>query len=74
MRFYELQSGLRLPVSNEENKFVEKLKEEGSLLEDKLDEREVELARKLCSRGVIDRFETETQYGYKIKPSFNLRD
>ena len=55
MRFHEIKSGIRLPASNEETDLIEKVKENNYVLNEDLDQREQELARKLTSRGLLER-------------------
>lgn len=55
MRYCEVAGGLRIPVSSEENTLVEKIRKGGTMEKKKLDEREREVARKLVSRGVLNR-------------------
>jgi hypothetical protein len=55
MRFYELNTGYRMPASNEESDLIESAIEKGKLLNDELDYRQQEVARKLVSRGLLER-------------------
>lgn len=56
MRFLEIRGGLQIPVSNEEQGLIEKINDnEGFIKRSDLDERQKELARKMVSRGVLDR-------------------
>lgn len=55
MRYYEISSGLSQPVFNEESELIDKIIENKSLANDKLNIREQELARKLVSRGLLER-------------------
>jgi len=59
MRFYEIKSGIQIPLSNEELILVDYLEENPSLSSDELDERGLELARLLVSRGVLNRIEID---------------
>ena len=56
MRFVEIQGGLRVPVSNEEQVVAEIIRDNrGPLAKSKLNIRERELARNLVHKGIIDR-------------------
>ena len=70
MRFHEIRSGIRIPLSQEESRLVEEIEESGSVTRTTLEEREprdAELARKLCSRGVLDMIESEDEeITYKV--------
>lgn len=55
MRYFEIQSGIRLPASNEETELIEKVQENGHILNEDLNIREQEVARKLVSRGLLER-------------------
>lgn len=56
MRFFEITSGLRLPVSGEENEILTKAAEKGSIARSSLTDREQEIARRMTSRGLLRRF------------------
>ena len=53
MRYYEIASGLRLPVSFEEQVIIDKAA--NSLEADELDERSREVARLMVNRGLLNR-------------------
>ena len=57
MRFHEIRGGLQIPVSSEEQDLIDLIEsQEGNFIEKKdLDERQQEVARKMVSRGVLDR-------------------
>ena len=61
MRFMEIRGGIQIPVSIEEQGLVDLIesKEEKVITLDEMDERQQELARKLVSRGVLDRTTNE---------------
>lgn len=59
MRFYEIKGGIHIPLSNEELILVGYLEEKPSLSSEELDERGLELARLLVSRGVLNRIEND---------------
>jgi hypothetical protein len=63
MRFIEIASGLPTAVSNEELELVRKIREAHKIERSKLDEREQELARRLVSRGILNRL---TQEGHSV--------
>lgn len=66
MRFYELNSNIRVPASIEESDLIEKLKEQ-QIFNEELNYREQELARKLVSRGLIERVFIENKMTFKLK-------
>ena len=53
MRFHEIASGLRLPVSSEEQDILTRVGETG-LDVSTMDERGQEVARRMVSRGLLD--------------------
>lgn len=55
MRFYEISSGVRIPVSEEEQEILDLLKNEGKIKKSALDERQQEVARLMVGRGVLSR-------------------
>lgn len=55
MRFREIRGGLRIAISNEENELLEHIGKSVSVLRQDLNERQQEVARKLVSRGALDR-------------------
>jgi hypothetical protein len=63
MRYYEIASGLRLPVSCEEQDLLDVIGER--LAKDELDERTEELARLMVSRGVLTQFMKDDQLHYR---------
>lgn len=54
MRFHEIASGLRIPVSGEEQALLNAAKS-GYVRRDDLGEREQEVARRMVSRGLLNR-------------------
>jgi len=52
MRFEEFRDGV-LPISNEENRLINKIKEHKRLSPKDMNQREQEVARKLVSRGPL---------------------
>ncbi len=59
MRYFEIKSGIRIPLSNEERRLLESVETEGQVLSEDLDERDRELARQLVIRGVFNLIENE---------------
>ena len=53
MRFHEIASGLRVPVSSEEQRMLDRIAVDGSNISD-MDERSQEVARRMVSRGLLD--------------------
>lgn len=68
MRFRDI-SGIRMPVSNEEDDLVVKIEESDSISRDDLSYREREVARKLVSRGVLHRFSKDETLFYELNSS-----
>lgn len=67
MRFYEISSGLRVPVSEEEQELIDLITEQGKVDEQALDERQCEVARLMVSRGLLVReYSNDTYY---VKPN-----
>ena len=54
MRFFEITSTLRIPMSSEEQTIMNKI-ENGVVFNDALDEREQEVARNMVIRGILNR-------------------
>lgn len=52
-RFTEIQSGVRIPISSEEQVILDKCKEK--MYKSSLDERDQEVARRMVSRGILNR-------------------
>ena len=61
MRYYELISGLKAPISIEEEALISKIEDNLPL-----NEREYQLAFNLCSRGILGR--TDDKYHIIKKP------
>ena len=56
MRFFEINDSYSIHVNNEEITLLEIIEAtEGKLFKSELDERQKELARKMVSRGVLER-------------------
>jgi hypothetical protein len=53
MRFYEISSGLRLPIDGEQQAILDRAVEAGSVRPDDLDERDAQVASTLVSRGIL---------------------
>ena len=64
MRFIEILGGFSTPISNEENRLIEKIRKSSTA---KLNEREQELARLMVSRGII----SQTVEGKAVKYTVN---
>lgn len=63
MRYFEIKSGVSAPVFNEEAELIEKILESGTIKNTRLNIREQEIARKLVSRGLLERvFIDETEH------------
>lgn len=55
MRFFEISSGFRLPVSEEEQSILDKAVETRRVPRSALNEREQEVARLMVTRGLLNR-------------------
>lgn len=68
MRFHEIRGGLRIPVSNEEQELIDLIEsQDGKIVRRKeLDERQRELARKMVSRGVLERTQLDGSLYYLV--------
>jgi len=69
MKFIEIARGILQPISNEESVVLERVKgsENQICLRKSLNEREQEIARQLCQRGVLTRLQSQGHiyYGYQ---------
>lgn len=65
MRYREIASGLRVPVSGEEQELLDN-SENGVIAKADLDERGQELARHLVSRGVLNQYRQNNHIFYHI--------
>ena len=59
MRFYEISSGLRIPVSQEEQDIIDLIADKGKIKKSMLDERQEEVSRLMVSRGLLVRERTD---------------
>lgn len=61
MRFREIRGGIQIPVSSEEQDLVDLIEsQEGNfIIGEDLNERQQEVARKMVSRGVLERTERD---------------
>ena len=55
MRYHELFSGLRVPISGEEREILTKVGKQGIPEDSLTDEREHEIARRMYLRGLLDK-------------------
>lgn len=72
MRFQEFSGGIQVPVSNDDIKILDKITETPNTIIDMndLSESEIELARKMVSRGVLSRHQIDGSTYYSIKYAF----
>lgn len=67
MRFVEITDGFySVPISEEEEILLSKMNEEQRIPKKKLDEREQEIARRLTTRGVLNRIKEEDTLYYTL--------
>lgn len=71
MRYWEIASSVRVPVSCEEQELIDKAKD-SPIAKDALDEREQELARLMLSRGVLDHFQQDDRVFYELSSPKNI--
>jgi hypothetical protein len=65
MRYFEIQSGMRMPISSEERALLDHLGDH-PVSSQSLDARQQELARLMLSRGLLNRVNKNDQTYYKI--------
>lgn len=68
MRFREIRGGIRIPVSTEEQGLIDLIEsQEGQFIKrSELDERQKEVARKMVSRGVLERTQQDGSLYYVV--------
>lgn len=68
MRFREIRGGIQIPVSSEEQDLIDLIEsQEGNFIKRKeLDERQREVARKMVSRGVLERTQRDGSLYYVV--------
>lgn len=68
MRFREIRGGIQVPVSNEEQDLIDMIEsQEGNFIKRKeLDERQREVARKMVSRGLLERTQRDGSLYYVV--------
>lgn len=53
MRYYEITSGMRLPISSEERILIDQVEKDGHVFRDDLEQRQQEIARQMVIRGIL---------------------
>lgn len=66
MRYIELISGVRVPISEEEQELIDMITEGGELNNSSLDERQQEVARLMVSRGTIKQAVVEQELIFSL--------
>jgi hypothetical protein len=68
MRFLEIRGGIQIPVSSEEQELLDMIEsQEGQIIKRQdLNERQKELARKMVSRGILERSQREGSLFYVV--------
>ncbi len=66
MKYYEIMGGIQVPASAEETALIERIEENGALPKKSLNERDRELARKLVSRGILNRVAIEEETNFVL--------
>lgn len=72
MRFYEISSGLRVPVDTEQQELIDRAIEARRLREDDLEERAAEVARLMLSRGLLRQKKDDDGMYYEPNDSADL--
>ncbi len=67
MRIHELLSGIHIHLNLEESALLDKIKQHPSVPKNKLTEREMEVARFMTSKGILDRIKIDGTIHYKSK-------
>jgi hypothetical protein len=75
MRFQEINN-YNMPINNDEYRFLENIKKSGNDFIEavKLSENEIELARKMVTRGLIGRAHIEDETFYVIPSDLKFED
>lgn len=73
MRYFEITSGMRLPVSKEEQDILDKVGDNGCAKSD-FDERDQEVARRMVSRGLLRRITKDGKIKFKKNKESIRRD
>ncbi len=63
MRWFEIASGVRLPVHSEEDELLRRTTKK-AVPKEEMDEREAQLAHELVSRGVLKHIQKDGQVHY----------
>ena len=74
MKIIEILGGIQMPISQEETDIYDKIVEEGIIYKDKLNEREQEVARKMVSRGVLERYNDDNGLYFNISKNDDIWD
>ncbi len=72
MRFYEVSSGVRMPVNEEEQGLLNRAMEARELRSDDLEERDEEVARQMVTRGLFDRHHDDKGQFYTVNSCADL--
>ena len=71
MRYQEIASGLRVPLSCEEQELIDRANG-GPIAKDLLDERGQELARLMVSRGVLEQYPSDGTVYYHVSSANDI--
>lgn len=72
MRFYEISSGMRLPVNEEEQTLINRATESKRIRFEELEERDGEVARLMVSRGLLNRDQDDEGEFYTVNDCADL--
>lgn len=71
MRYCEIQSGMRVPISSDEGELLRQLGDQPVSMA-KLDDRQRELARRMTSRGLLNYFRKDDQTFYRTSSANDI--
>lgn len=66
MRYIEINGGLKVHITEEEDQLYSRVIEERMIEKSVLTEREREIAKKLVSRGIFDRTKVDNSWSYSV--------
>ncbi|RYD64011.1 MAG: hypothetical protein EOP83_10805 [Verrucomicrobiaceae bacterium] len=72
MRFFEISSGMRVPVNEEEQTLINRATESKRIRFEELEEREGEIARLMVTRGLLNREHDDDGEFYTVNDCADL--
>lgn len=73
MRYYEITSGMRIPVSSEESDILSMIEDAGHIFRETLDDRQKEVARQMVTRGILIRSRKDNKAVFSANSDPTLR-